>query len=72
MPIRSTVPICPFASIESPIRKGLSIRSMIPPAKLDRDPCKAKPIATPAAAKAPKKEETGTPTFWITVRKRMI
>ena len=56
----------------SPMRKGLRIRSIIPPAKFEREPCKAKPTATPAAAKAPKKEETGTPTFWITASPNMM
>ena len=45
-PIFFTVPFELLASITSPTRKGLKIIIIIPLAKLDNDPCNAKPIAT--------------------------
>ena len=64
--IRCTVPLCPIPIITSPTWKGLNNRIKTPPAKLDREPCKARPIANPAAPKIAKKDDMGTPTIVAT------
>jgi uncharacterized protein YyaL (SSP411 family) len=47
--ISFTTPTSPCASIKSPILKGLKIIIKTPPAKFARLPCKARPMANPAA-----------------------
>lgn len=50
--IESTVPATPCASIQSPTLNGRNSRISTPPAKLARLPCRARPMARPAAPMA--------------------
>ena len=61
-----STPISPWASIKSPSLKGLKIIIKAPPAKLDKDPCKAKPTAKPAAPTMAANEVVATPNLEIT------
>ena len=61
--ISFTTPTSPWASIKSPILIGLKIIIKTPPAKLPREPCKASPIAKPAAASTAAKEVVPMPTL---------
>ena len=61
MPIVSITPLLPPASTKSPWRKGLKINSMTPAAKFASEPCKAKPIAKPAAPTTATREAVCTP-----------
>jgi len=45
----STYPSTPSITTSSPILNGLKIKIKSPPAKLDKLPCSARPIAIPAA-----------------------
>ena len=47
--ISSTVPASPAPMMKSPTLKGRKMISMMPAAKFDSEPCKAKPTARPAA-----------------------
>ena len=49
MVISLTVPSTPCAEIKSPTLNGLNKRIRTPPAKLDKEPWSAKPMARPAA-----------------------
>ena len=62
-----TLPKTPWASIKSPILYGLKIMMSTPPAKLEREPCKARPTAKPAAAITAAKVVTSTPKREITI-----
>jgi len=56
IPISATEPIVPPAMIKSPILNGLKINIKTPAAKLDNEPCSAKPTAKPAAPSTAIKE----------------
>jgi hypothetical protein len=47
----ATVPVKPWVEMVLPTWKGLKTKRRIPPAKLARLPCSAKPMASPAAPK---------------------
>ena len=63
----STTPFCPPASIKSPVLKGLNTSIKTPPAKLARDPCKARPTAKPMAPMMATKEVVSMPNIPATV-----
>ncbi len=54
--ISLTVPEKPWACMKSPTLKGLSSKIITPPAKLERLPCRAMPMASPAAPRRAIKE----------------
>ena len=56
----------------SPTLKGLNKIIKIPPAKLERDPCKDKPTANPAAPNMATKEDVSMPNLEITVTNNTI
>lgn len=49
MLISSTIPVAPPASTKSSTLKGRNMISITPEAKFESEPCKTKPIASPAA-----------------------
>ena len=60
-----------FTKIKSPTLNGLNIKINRPPAKLDKLPCKAKPIAIPAAPNTAKKEVEVIPIMEPIIKKRI-
>ena len=56
-----TLPSTPLAMIYSPTLKGLKMRSMMPPAMLERAPCRERPMAIPADASTVITDAMGTP-----------
>lgn len=65
--ISLTVAIIPCASIKSPTLNGLKRIINMPPAKLDKDPCRDKPTAKPMAPKIATNEEVSIPSLEIKV-----
>ena len=70
--ISFTEPISPCTSITSSILKGLNKIISIPPAKFESDPCKANPIAKPAAPNIATNDDVSIPNLAITVIKSKI
>ncbi len=61
MPTSRTLPLVPATSTKSPTRKKRKTSNSTPPAKLDRVPWRASPIARPMAPSTATREAVGTP-----------
>ncbi len=67
--ISSTIPATPPTSTKSPALNGLKVISNTPDAKLDNEPCSAKPTAKPAAPNTAIKLVVSIPTWLATATK---
>ncbi len=61
IPISATVPLEPPATTKSPFLKGRKISSITPAAKFESVPCRARPMARPAAPSTATSEVVSIP-----------